>query len=128
VPGISLIVGTQRVNFCCLITNVCPEIAPSLQHLLYTTGTPESCLRRMNPEEQFKNFMQDLKTIVPNYDKYGDILSIDVRNIDHEWPFGRTWRGRWDMPQETPIQNLYNLGDAVKPFGIAAFLIALRMQ
>lgn len=30
-----------------------------------------------------------------------------------EWPAFRTWPG-YDLPQKTSIENLYNVGDAVK--------------
>ncbi|MFH2012173.1 MAG: FAD-dependent oxidoreductase [Pseudomonadota bacterium] len=117
VPGIALIVGLRRVNFCLPITNICPQVAPPGKHLTYITGAPESCLKPFNCEEEIKLFVEDLKTFMPDYEKHADILRVDVRNYYHEWPFARTWPGKWDMPQETPIKNLFNVGDTVKPSG-----------
>jgi phytoene desaturase len=33
-----------------------------------------------------------------------------------EWPAQRSCSG-FDMPQDTPLQNLWNVGDAVKDYG-----------
>jgi len=44
-----------------------------------------------------------------------------VLNIDAELPLYRTWPG-YDLPQKTPIQNLYNVGDGVKPPGRVGLL------
>ena len=58
--------------------------------------------------------------IFPDYQKKGGrILEIEVRNMDHDLPEGRTWLGpQYNMPRETPVRNLYNVGDAVMTPGL----------
>ena len=55
---------------------------------------------------------------LPDFEKHGRVLKMDPRNVDHEWPEGRTWNG-YCMPVETPVQNLYNVGDACMNLGLA---------
>ena len=60
--------------------------------------------------------MEDIREVFPDFDRHGRILRMDIRDIDDELPALRSWMG-YDMPQETPLPNLYHVGDAVKPFG-----------
>jgi phytoene desaturase len=41
---------------------------------------------------------------------------LSVRVMRGEWPAQRSCAG-FDMPQDTPIQNLWHVGDAVKDYG-----------
>ena len=51
--------------------------------------------------------------------KGGRIIEIEVRNMDHDLPEGRTWLGpAYNMRRETPVKNLYNVGDATCSPGI----------
>jgi phytoene dehydrogenase-like protein len=59
----------------------------------------------------------DLSDNFPEFNKYGEILIAGC--YQGEWPGVRTWPG-YEMSQKTPIQNLYNVGDAVAPTGMAA--------
>ena len=43
---------------------------------------------------------------------------MEPRNVDHEWPELRTWNG-YGMPIETPIPNLYNVGDGCIATGLS---------
>jgi hypothetical protein len=61
--------------------------------------------------------MLDIKELFPEFEKHGRILDATVRDIDDEFPELRTWPG-YDMPRETPIKNLYNVGDGVKTVGM----------
>ena len=47
---------------------------------------------------------------LPQFEKHGRILRIVSKNIDHEFPFQGTRIG-FGMPVETPVKNLYNVGD-----------------
>lgn len=115
-PGPLLIAGAKRIVTAILMTKLCPELAPPGQHLMVTWGTPASCLHHVDKEEEAKLNLQDIRAVFPDFDKYGRVLRMDVRDIDDEFPAYRSWIG-YDMPQETPLPNLYHVGDAVKPFG-----------
>ena len=116
--GMLVTMGARRLGAIVPVTNVCPELAPPGQHLLYIVAEPLSCLLPMDEEHEIQQCMLDLKEQLPDFEKHGRILKIDPRNVDHEWPEGRTWNG-YDMPVETPVENLYNVGDACKDLGLA---------
>jgi phytoene dehydrogenase-like protein len=117
-PGILITIGARRLGGIVPLTNVCPELAPPGQHLLYVVAEPLSGLLRMDEEYEKQQCMLDVREQFPDFEKHGRILRIEPRNIDHEWPEERTWNG-YDMPVETPISNLYNVGDACKNVGLA---------
>jgi len=117
-PGFLITIGTRRLGGIVPATNICPELAPKGQHLLYTVAEPKSCLLPMDEEYEIQQCMLDIKEQFPDFEKHGRILRIEPRNVDHEWPEERTWNG-YDMPVETPIPNLFNVGDACKEIGLA---------
>lgn len=112
-----LVVGARRMTSAIPVTNTCPEWAPSGQHLTFFCGAPMSSLHRVDKEEEMKKFILDIKELFPEFEKHGQILDATVRDIDDEFPELRTWPG-YDMPRETPIKNLYNVGDGVKTVGM----------
>ena len=48
------------------------------------------------------------------FEEHGEILL--TQNFTAEWPVTRSWQGHM-MPQRTPIEFLYNVGDGVTPSG-----------
>ena len=114
--GGMLIVGAQRIVAGMPMTNFCPNWAPPGQHLMVVWGTPASCLEKVDAEAEKKINLEDIKRVFPDFEKHGRILRQDVRDIDDDFPALRSWMG-YDMPPETPLANLYHVGDAVKPFG-----------
>ena len=115
-PGALLAIGASRIVLGVPMTNFCPELAPRGQHMIVTWGTPLPCLHHVNREEEAKANLEDIRRMFPDFDKYGRILRMDIRDIDDEFPALRSWMG-YDMSQQTDIPNLVHVGDAVKPFG-----------
>jgi phytoene desaturase len=113
-----LVVGARRMTSAIPVTNTCPELAPPGQHLTFFCGAPMSSLHRVDKEEEMKKFVLDIKELFPEFEKHGRILDASIRDIDDEFPEMRTWPG-YDMPRETPIKNLYNVGDGVKTIGMS---------
>ena len=111
-----LIAGARRIVAGFPISNICPELAPPGQHLINLWGTPVSCSRKIDVEEEIKQNTEDIKEIFPEFEKYGRILKIETYDIDDEFPALRSWMG-YDLKQGTPVVGLYNVGDGVKPFG-----------
>lgn len=108
-------------------TNVCPELAPPKKHLLVCGFVPVSSLLPINNERDIALAMQDLRDILPDFDKRAHVLMVNCYHGD--WPGYRAWPG-YDMPQKTPIENLYNVGDGAKPpgwFGIPACIQSARL-
>jgi hypothetical protein len=116
--GILITIGARRLGGIVPLTNMCPELAPRGQHLLYVVAEPLSGLLRMDEEYEIQQCMLDIREQFPDFEKHGRIIRIEPRNIDHEWPEERTWNG-YDMPVETPIINVFNIGDACKNIGLA---------
>lgn len=96
-------------------TLICPDLAPPGMHLIDCSGPSESSLNVWNIRSDIEMAIQDLRDNIPNFDKYGKILS--VHTFHDEWPLYRSWPGL-DLPQKTPIKYLYNVGDGVKPPGL----------
>jgi len=90
------------------------EHAPKGKHLLHTMPVPESTIT-YNPRKEFGILLQDLKDEFPKFEEYGGKLLLR-RNFCGEWPVTRSWQG-YDVTQKTPVENLYNVGDGVKPSG-----------
>lgn len=66
-------------------------------------------------EHEVELLKQDIQQIMPGFNN-ARILDIDVTSGD--WPAQRAITG-YDLPVETPIENLWNVGDGVKPWGSA---------
>jgi phytoene dehydrogenase-like protein len=111
-----LIAGARLVVAGFPISNICPELVPPGQHLVHLWGTPASCSRKVDVEEETRQNLEDIKDIFPGFNKYGRILKMEVHDIDDEFPALRSWMG-YDLKQETPVAGLYNVGDGVKPYG-----------
>ena len=120
VPGSVIPLGMRRIVDGHQITNFCPDWAPPGQHLMVLWGTPISCDHAMDMDKEIEANIQDIKDFVPNFERYGRILKMDVRDVDHEFPGYRAWPG-YTMPQETPVDNLFHVGDAVMASGWEGF-------
>jgi len=115
-PGILIMVGLRRIVDGMCVTMSCPELAPPGQHLMITWGTPASCLHHVDMAREEEENMQDIRQLFPDFERHGRILKMELRDIDDEFPAARTWPG-YDVSQTTSIDNLFNVGDGVKPTG-----------
>lgn len=92
----------------------CPELAPKGKHLLMAGGTPLSSLPPYDVQADKEQIVKELKAEISDFDKRAELLMVSYFRGDvpgyHSWP-------GLDMPQKTPILNLYNVGDGVKPAG-----------
>jgi phytoene dehydrogenase-like protein len=59
----------------------------------------------------------DLRDLIGDFEKRAKILLAGCYRGD--WPGMRAWPGK-DLPCQTPVENLYNVGDGVKPRGTTA--------
>ena len=72
----------------------------------------------MDKEEEQRQIKLDLQEQIPRFEKHGRILQLWSKDIDDPLPETRTRVGL-GMPPETPVKNLYNVGDAIITMGIA---------
>ena len=77
----------------------------------------------MNPEVEQDQILLDLKEQFPLFEKHGRILKFDFRDVDHDLPEMRARCGE-GMPYETPVKNLYNVGDGCKTYGYSGSNLA----
>ncbi|MFX1587130.1 MAG: FAD-dependent oxidoreductase, partial [Promethearchaeota archaeon] len=109
--GLEIIMGSRRIKTVIPISNICPELVPPSQHLIYTSAKHESTLHPMDVKYEIQQIKRDIKEFYPDFEKYGRFLKMRACGIINEWPEGRTWLG-YGMPLETPITNLFNVGDS----------------
>ncbi len=109
--GLEIIMGSRRIKTVIPISNICPELVPPGHHLIYTSAKSESTLHPMDIKYEMQQVKSDIKEFFPDFEKHGRILKMRACGIINEWPEGRTWLG-YGMPLETPISNLFNVGDS----------------
>ena len=114
--GLVVITGTKAIVTGVTLTLHSDEIGPPGQHLLWTCGTPATCLDHIDKEMEIKRNEEDMEKAFPLYKKHGRVLKWVVKDIDEDLPCMRTPPG-YDMPVYTPIPNLFNVGDSVKDPG-----------
>jgi phytoene dehydrogenase-like protein len=115
-----LAAGLRRIVSAVPLTNMCPEWAPDGKHLTSFYGTPKSCLKPMDKEDERQSNRQDVLDLFPDFEKKGGrFLDISLRDIDDPDVVARSWPG-YNMPVTTSLPNLYNVGDACGPKGFVA--------
>ncbi|HET6563944.1 MAG TPA: FAD-dependent oxidoreductase [Xanthomonadales bacterium] len=115
-----LAAGLQRIVTGMPLTNICPEWSPDGKHLMAFYGTPKSCLKPMDKEDERNSNMQDVLDLFPDFKaKGGRFLDVQLRDIDDPDVVARSWPG-YNMPVGTPLPNLFNVGDACAPVGFIA--------
>lgn len=114
--GLVVITGTQAIVTGVTLTLHSDEIGPPGKHLLWTCGTPASCLEPLDREREIRRNEEDLEKAFPLYKQHGRVLKWVVKDIGDDLPCMRTWPG-YDMPVATPVPNLFNVGDGVKAPG-----------
>jgi len=114
-----LVAGARRITGGSPLSNTCHELAPPGQHLLYLAASPPSTLVAMDESEEKRQCLLDLKEQFPKFEKHGRVLMMETRNIDHPLPEGRSWQAHpYQMPQKTPVRNLWNVGDGALSRGL----------
>ncbi len=112
-PGIVTFGITRRLCNMANLTATCPELAPPGWHLYVAYGVPVPAVGDFDEEEEVALTLQDLREQLRDFDRHARILSVRVMRGD--WPAQRSIAGR-DLPRETPIANLWNVGDGVREY------------
>lgn len=105
----------QRLSCLNTPTLVCPALAPKGKHMLMAGGTPLSSLPPYDVQADKAQIVQELRDNIPDFDSRAEILTVSY--FRGECPGYFSWPG-YDMPQKTSVENLYNVGDGVKPPGL----------
>jgi phytoene desaturase len=113
-PGIITFGITRRLCNMAILTATCPELAPEGRHLYVAYGVPKPAIGQFDERAEVEATLDDLRDEFDRFDERTEILSIEV--MRDEWPAQRSIAGL-DLPRETPITNLFNVGDGVRTYG-----------
>jgi phytoene desaturase len=113
VPGIVTFGITRRLCNMANLTATCPELAPEGWHLYVAYGVPVPAVGDFDEAADIEATLDDLRDEIPDFDRRARILSVRVMKGD--WPAQRSVAGL-DLPRETSLDNLWNVGDAVREY------------
>jgi phytoene dehydrogenase-like protein len=112
-PGIVTFGITRRLCNMANLTATCPELAPPGWQLYVAYGVPIPAAGDFDEAAEVEATLQDLRDEIKGFDDKARILSIRVMRGD--WPAQRSIAGL-DLPRETSLANLWNVGDAVREY------------
>ena len=113
VPGMLSFASSRRLAYIANFTDTCPEMAPQGWHLYVGTSVPKPSIGDFDEAAETELLLQDLRDNVDGFDERAKILNIAVTRDD--WPPQRAVAG-FDLPHDTPLAGLWNVGDAVKEY------------
>jgi phytoene desaturase len=111
-PGLLSFARTRRLCYTANFTATCPEMAPDGWHLYVGTAVPQPAVGSFDEAAETDLLLADLHEEISGFDR-ARILSTVVTRDD--WPPQRAVAG-FDLPNDTPIANLWNVGDGVKEY------------
>jgi len=111
-PGMLSFARTRRLCYAANFTDICPEMAPDGWHLYVGTSVPRPAVGDFDEAAETGLLMADLRDEIAGFDR-ARILSTVVTRDD--WPPQRAVAG-FDLPNTTPLANLWNVGDGVKEY------------
>jgi phytoene desaturase len=112
-PGLIVFSATERVCNAGNMTATCPELAPEGKHLTVVYAVPRPAVGPFDVEQELARSLQELHHELPGME---DAEVIDARAMYGDWPAQRALAG-YEMPRETPLDNLWNVGDGVRDYG-----------
>jgi phytoene dehydrogenase-like protein len=113
VPGMLGFAKTRRMAYMANFTDVCPEMAPPGWHLFVATSVPQPSVGDFDEAVETDLLFADIHETIPDFAARARVLSVVVTRDD--WPPQRAVAG-FDMRPETPLANLWNVGDGVKEY------------
>jgi phytoene dehydrogenase-like protein len=113
VPGLVTFGRTRRLCNMGELTATCPELAPPGWYQYVAYAVPCPAIGDFDENAEIEESLMDLRELFPGFAK-AKMLSVRVMRGD--WPAQRSCSG-FDMSQDTPLANLWNVGDAVKDYG-----------
>jgi phytoene dehydrogenase-like protein len=123
-PGLALIGSSRRMTYAGNFS--APEQKRILRkgdwYLYSAASTPRPARGEFDLATEKQLLIEDIKDYFPGFSPTM-ILATDV--AAHEWPAQRAVSG-YDLPIETPVANLWNVGDGVKEFADAGTAACTR--
>jgi long-subunit acyl-CoA synthetase (AMP-forming)/phytoene dehydrogenase-like protein len=112
-PGLIVFSETERVCNAGNMTATCPELAPAGKHLTVVYAVPRPAVGDFDQEREVELSLAELRAELPGV---VDAEILDVRVMRGDWPAQRALAG-YEMPRQTPLENLWNVGDGVRDYG-----------
>ncbi len=113
VPGLVTFGKTRRLCNMGELTATCPELAPPGWYQYVAYAVPRPAIGDFDEKAEIDESLADLRDLFPGFK---DAKMLSVRVMKGDWPAQRSCAG-FDMPQDTPLANLWHVGDAVKDYG-----------
>ncbi len=113
VPGLITFGKTRRLCNMGELTATCPELAPAGWYQYVAYAVPKPALSDFDEKSEIEESLADLRELFPGF---AGAKMLSVRVMRGDWPAQRSCAG-FDMPQDTPLANLWHVGDAVKDYG-----------
>lgn len=113
VPGLVTFGKTRRLCNMGELTATCPELAPAGWYQYVAYAVPKPAIGDFDEQAEVAESLADLRDLFPGFK---DAKMLSVRVMRNDWPAQRSCAG-FDMPQDTPLANLWHVGDAVKDYG-----------
>ena len=82
-------------------------------HQYVAYAVPKPAIGDFNEKAEIEASLQDLRDLFP---AFADAKMLSIRVMRDSWPAQRACAG-FDLPQETPLANVWHVGDAVKDYG-----------
>jgi phytoene desaturase len=111
-PGLLSFASTRRLCYAANFTATCPEMAPDGWHLYVGTAVPRPAIGNFDEAAETELLLADLRAEIPGFDRARIMSTVVTRD---DWPPQRAVAG-FDLPHDTPIANLWNVGDGVKEY------------
>ena len=111
-PGLLSFASTRRLCYAANFTATCPEMAPDRWHLYVGTAVPRPAIGNFDEVAETELLLADLRAEIPGFDRARIVSTVVTRD---DWPPQRAVAG-FDLPHDTPIANLWNVGDGVKEY------------
>ncbi|CAJ1499116.1 phytoene desaturase family protein [[Mycobacterium] burgundiense] len=113
VPGMLSFAKSRRLAYVANFTDICPEMAPQGWNLYVGTAVPKPSVGDFDEAAETELLLQDLRDNIDDFDTRARVLNIAVTRDG--WPPQRAVAG-FDLPHDTPITGLWNVGDGVKEY------------
>ena len=114
VPGMLGFAKTRRMSYMAHFSDVCPEMAPPGWHLFVATSVPQPSVGDFDAAVETELLFADIADVIPGFADRARVLSVVVTRDD--WPPQRAVAGFDLSPPQTPLVNLWNVGDGVKEY------------
>ena len=103
---------TERLAYASYMSGPSPSLAPAGWHLYCVTSTPHPANTGFDLDEELAILRREAAREFPESARARE---VSIANCTGDWPGQRAIPGR-DWPNATPIQNLWNVGDAARPW------------